>query len=160
MDAKKHYLSLIFFLLVVFVIELGGQWLTATSVTDWYLTLKKPSWTPPSWLFGPVWTLLYILIAISGWLIYTKVERSHKKTLALIVYAIQLFFNLIWSYFFFFLKSPSLALIDISLLAILILINILLFLRLYRSAGVLLIPYFIWVLYAASLNFGIWSLNP
>lgn len=159
MGSKNNYLSLIFFLLVVFLIELGGQWLTAASVNDWYLTLKKPSWNPPSWVFGPVWTLLYISIAISGWLIYTKVEQSSKKTMALIVYTAQLFFNFIWSYFFFYLKSPAWALIDIFILAILILLNIILFSRLYRPAGLLLIPYLIWVLYAASLNFGIWSLN-
>ena len=152
-------LALIGFLLLVFLIEYGGHKLTFTSVKDWYLTLEKPLWTPPSWVFGPIWTILYITIAISGWLVWIRIRPSQNRRLAFLIYGGQLTANLFWSYFFFYLKSPLLGLIDISILIVLIAMNIALFIKLYKPAGLLLIPYFIWTLYASFLNFGIWRLN-
>lgn len=152
-------LALIGFLLLVFLIEYGGHKLTFTSVKDWYLILEKPRWTPPSWIFGPVWTILYITIAISGWLVWIRARPSPDRRLAFLIYGAQLTTNLLWSYFFFYLKSPFLGLIDISILIFLIAMNIALFTKLYKPAGLLLVPYFIWTLYALFLNFGIWRLN-
>lgn len=152
-------LALIGFFLIVFLIEYGGHKLTFTSVKDWYLTLQKPGWTPPSWVFGPVWTILYITIAISGWLVWIRTRPSLDRRLAFLSYGIQLTANLFWSYFFFYLKCPQLGLIDISILIVFIAINIALFTKLYRPAGLLLVPYFVWTLYAAFLNFTIWRLN-
>lgn len=155
----KRIFPLVGFLAVLFLVQWGGETMTFTSVNDWYVGLKKPSWTPPSWVFGPVWTLLYLTIAFSGWMVWVKARRSKMKTLSLCVYGMQLFANLLWSYFFFFLKSPLMGLVDIVLLAILIAINVALFIKVYRPAGVLLIPYLLWTLYAFSLNLAIWELN-
>lgn len=155
----NRWLVLAGFFFLVFLIEWGGQKMTFVSVGDWYLTLKKPSWTPPSWLFGPVWTILYLSIAVSGWLIWMKIKPCERRRHSFFVYGLQLVANLAWSYFFFFLKSPFMGLIDISILMCLIVINIALFAKLYKPAGLLLIPYFLWTLYALSLNWAIWMLN-
>lgn len=155
----KNFYYLVFFLALVFLIEWGGSWLTMSSVNDWYTTLEKPFWTPPSWVFAPAWTILYIMIAISGWLIFVRVKPSRKKTIALNIFYIQLLLNLMWSYFFFYLKSPSIALIDLTLLITAVIVNTVQFSNLYRLAGLMLIPYVIWLLFAATLNFSIaWNL--
>ncbi|MBS0625516.1 MAG: tryptophan-rich sensory protein [Verrucomicrobia bacterium] len=154
-----RWISLIGFTLLVLFIEFLGHKMTFVSVGDWYLTLNKPEWTPPSWLFGPVWTILYLAIAISGWLIWVKIKPSAIRRRAFYIYGAQLVANLLWSYFFFFLKSPLLGLIDIIVLVVLITINTVLFGKLYKPAGILLIPYLIWTLYALSLNLAIWELN-
>ena len=130
-----------------------------SSVSQWYVTLQKPDWTPPSWVFGPVWTVLYLMIAISGWLIWMRKNPLQKKRVALVLYGAQLLCNLLWSYFFFSLQNPGLALLNICALLILIGLNIASFKKLYRPAAILLIPYFLWTLYAAALNAAIWSLN-
>lgn len=155
----KKTFSLIFFLIVVFLIEWIGHQLTFTSVKDWYVTLQKPSWNPPSWVFGPVWTLLYIMIGVSGWQIFIKIKPCREKYIAFGIYSLQLLANILWSYFFFFLKNPGLAFIDILVLTSLIIINIIVFIRLDRKAGFLLIPYLMWTLYATYLNGIIWRLN-
>lgn len=147
-----------FFFLIV-IIEWAGGKLTSVSVADWYLTLKKPVWTPPSWLFGPVWTILYLSIAVSGWLIWMKIKACQMKLISFLIYGAQLAANLLWSFFFFFLKNPFLGVVDICVLLALIAINIFLFVKLYKPAGLLLIPYFLWTLYAFSLNLAIWVLN-
>ncbi len=155
----KKLRSLSLFILLVFFIEWTGYKLTITSVNDWYLLLQKPSWNPPGWLFGPVWTILYIMIAVSGWLVLIKAKPSQQKQHAFIVYTLQLVCNLAWSYFFFFLKNPGFALVDVVGLLVLIGINIKMFTHLYRPAAILLIPYFIWTLFATILNGFIWTLN-
>jgi len=156
----KNYFSLFIFLVIVFSIQLLGSILTLSSVGDWYVTLNKPIWNPPDSIFGFVWTILYLSIAISGWLIYLKTSDLKNKTIALTIYGLQLFFNLSWTYCFFFLKNPALAFADLLILLTLIFINIRLFLNLYRPAGILLIPYFCWSIFAALLNLTIWLLNP
>ncbi len=154
----KKYGSLAAFLLVVLGIGVLGSIFTQVSVKTWYPTLIKTSWTPPPYLFGPVWTALYIMIAISGWLIYIS-PRSNLKNVALTIYGIQLFANLIWSALFFSLKNPVLALLDLYFLFSLIVVMMTLFFQIRRSAGYLLIPYFLWTAYALSLNAGIVALN-
>lgn len=157
---KLHRMvGLLGFLLLVFFIEWGGHEMTFTSVKDWYLTLHKASWNPPSWVFGPVWTLLYISIAVSGWQIWSKIKPCSMRRRSFFFYGAQLAANFSWSFFFFFLKSPLLGLLDLSLLIVLLAINIFYFIKLYRPAGLLLIPYFLWSLYAFFLNFAIWRLN-
>lgn len=155
----KKFSSLFSFFVLIFVIQWVGYQFTVTSVGNWYLTLQKPAWNPPSWVFAPVWTILYVMIAISGWLIYVKVHPCAKRRLAFTSYGLQLFFNLLWSFFFFFLKSPGLALIDLFLLVAMISLNVALFAKLYRPAALLLIPYLVWTLFAAALNFAIWMMN-
>lgn len=154
--SKWWYLSL--FLLLNVVIQIVGAAFTQSSVTTWYPTLEKASWNPPGWVFGPVWTLLYCLIAIGGWLIYLKPpSRARKK--ALVIYWMQLGVNGIWSYLFFYLKSPILGLVDIFILVILIGWALFIFRRLSYYAFLIFVVYFLWTLYAATLNSAIWLLN-
>lgn len=155
----KNWFSLLIFLALVLLIEWVGHILTIHSVGSWYLTLHKPAWNPPGWVFAPVWTILYVTIGISGWLIFIKMGSFQKNKSAFLIYGVQLFFNVLWSYFFFYLKSPFLALLCILVLLSMILVNIMSFLKIYRPAAFLLVPYFIWTVFAAVLNAAIWSLN-
>jgi len=159
MNFRKKLFSLCLFVLGVALIEWLGHLLTMSSVRDWYVTLQKPSWTPPAYVFGPVWTILYAMIAIAGWRVFIKMSASGKKTEAFWMYSLQLTCNLLWSFFFFFLKNPLFALIDILTLLLLIIFNIKAFYRIDKVAGILLVPYLIWTFYAFLLNFAIWSLN-
>lgn len=158
MKKKRTWISLLNFIILCLALELIGSYWTNQSVSTWYRQLIKPMWTPPGWVFGPIWTILYIMIAIAGWLIY-KAKHSHHRSLALMLYGSQLALNFIWSFLFFSLKSPILGLIDILLLSLLIILTIIKGWRVRSLAGILLIPYLIWVIYAASLNAGIWILN-
>lgn len=154
----KNRCSLIFFIVLCLTVEIFASYWTNETVSTWYPQLNKPFWTPPGWVFGPVWTTLYLMIAISGWLIY-KAEHSPKRSVALIFYAGQLILNFLWSFFFFSLKSPILGLIDILFLLSMIILTIISAWRVRSLAGILLVPYPIWVLYATTLNAGIWLLN-
>lgn len=158
MKQKQLWISFVIFILLCFIVQLAGSFWTKETLSTWYTTLKKPSWTPPDWIFGPVWSALYIMIAISGWLIY-RAEYSYKRTVALMFYGSQLALNFIWSFLFFSLRSPSLGLIDIVLLCLLISLTIFKAWTVRPLASLLLIPYLIWVIYAASLNAGIWLFN-
>ncbi len=131
---------------------------TRPSVDSWFATLKKPIFAPPNWLFAPAWTLLYIMMGIAFYLIWQQ-GYSVKLRLAFAVYALQLILNLLWSLFFFGLHSPLLGFADIIILWIVVLINIILFYRLRRAAGLLLIPYILWLTFASVLNLSIVLLN-
>lgn len=123
---------------------------------DWYQSLAKPAWTPPGWLFGPVWLALYLLMALAAWKVWIAVRGIDA---ALLVYLAQLLLNALWSWLFFGLQRIDLALADIVGLWLLIVATIVLFQRRDRLAAVLLWPYLAWVTYAAALNFEIWRLN-
>lgn len=156
---QKHIQSSLFiFILLCLTVEIFASYWTNQTVSTWYPELKKTPWNPPGWVFGPVWTVLYLMIAISGWLIY-KAEPSHPRSIALAAYGGQLVLNFIWSFFFFSLKSPILGLLDIILLSLLIILTIIKAWHVRQLAAILLIPYLIWVLYATTLNAGIWLLN-
>lgn len=135
-----------------------GSLFTSMSVKTWYQTIKKPVFNLPEWLFAPVWTILFILIGLSFYFVWIN-NFGKYKNLWLFTYFLQLFFNLLWSAFFFGLKSPLLACIVISILWILIVINIVLFYKVIPISGFLLIPYILWVSFAAILNFSIVTLN-
>ncbi len=157
--SNRQWLSLLGFLVLSFAIEIvAGLW-TSSSVGTWYTTLTKPAWTPPGWIFGPVWTLLYIGIAVAGWRVWRERDSEAVKG-AMTCYGIQYVLNLAWSGLFFGLRNPAFGLIDIVLLLILVAMTIRLFLRIDRAAGLILIPYFLWVAFATALNFSIWRLNP
>lgn len=158
MKKKTFWVSFVVFILLCFIVEIVGSFWTNETVATWYPQLTKPSWTPPDWIFGPVWSCLYIMIAVSGWLIY-RAKHSHNRTTALILYGAQLASNFIWSFLFFSLCSPILGMIDIILLSVLILLTIIKAWPVTRVGSFLLIPYFIWVVYATTLNMGIWLLN-
>ncbi|MDQ2801589.1 MAG: tryptophan-rich sensory protein [Pseudomonadota bacterium] len=125
---------------------------------EWYERLNKPSWRPPNWLFAPVWTLLYLMIAVSGWLIWRKAGIAGAG-LPLAVYALQLVFNAVWSPIFFGLHRPDLAFVDILLVWASIIATIVLFYPIHVGAALLLVPYFLWVTFAAGLNLAMWRLN-
>jgi tryptophan-rich sensory protein len=136
-----------------------GSLFTAPAIPVWYAALKKPVFSPPSFLFAPVWTALYIMMGISLYLIIKEgFEKSSVKT-AVGIFAVQLFLNFIWSPVFFGLKSPFAALIIIILMWFAIIINIVSFHRIKKQAGVLLIPYLLWVSFATVLNYSVWYLN-
>jgi tryptophan-rich sensory protein len=135
-----------------------GSFFTASSISTWYAGLNKPSFNPPSWIFGPVWTILYILMGVSLFLV-VKRGFSKKNKLALKFFGVQLVLNTLWSILFFGLRNPLLAFVDIILLWIFILLTILKFYRISKWSSYLLMPYILWVSFASVLNYAIWMLN-
>lgn len=143
----------VFGLLVAAVAAVGG--LAVRDAGDEYARLARPDWAPPSWLFGPVWTALYVLIAIAGWLVW----RRSGWTPAFWVYGAQLVLNAAWTPLFFGAGRYGLAFGDIVVLWLLIGVTVALFGRISRLAAALLLPYWAWVTFAAALNFSVWRLN-
>jgi tryptophan-rich sensory protein len=135
-----------------------GSLLTKPSISGWYSVLRKPSWTPPNWLFGPVWSALYLGMAIAAWLVWRRAGVSAAK-LALTLFALQLVLNVGWSAIFFTLHIPGFAFAEIVLLWLLILATAASFWPVSRAAGWLMVPYLSWVGFAAALNCAIWRLN-
>lgn len=128
--------------------------------TSWYPRLKKPSWTPPAWIFGPVWSLLYLMMGLASWLVWTKRDQKESGVnTALGWYGFQLGLNVLWSIVFFGLRRPALALVDIFALWGSLLATIFKFNRVRQGAALLLVPYFLWVSFAAALNAMIAWLN-
>jgi len=134
-----------------------GSIFTASTVSSWYPTLIKPNFSPPSWLFAPVWVLLYFLMGISLYLIWQNRARDNKKSL--IIFGIQLILNVFWSFLFFGLRSPLYGLIDILFLLAAIILTIVLSFKISSYAAILLIPYLAWVCFATILNYSIITLN-
>jgi benzodiazapine receptor len=128
------------------------------SIEGWYAALKKPVFSPPNYVFGPVWTLLYILLGVGLYLIISAPGASARTT-ALTVFAIQLFLNLSWSFLFFYLRLPGVAFVEILVLWVCILLMIVTFFRVSPMAAYLQIPYLLWVTFASVLNGSIWYLN-
>ncbi len=135
------------------LVGLVGTPFTVAAIPTWYQSLNKPFFSPPNWIFGPVWTALYLLMGISAYLVWIKKG-------ALNYFLIQLFLNFLWSVLFFGLRSPLLGFIDIVTLWIFILITILQFYKISKPAAYLLIPYLLWVSFATLLNLSIILLNP
>ena len=154
----QTWAGLLLFLTICFGIAAIGGMATSASVSAWYPTLIKPPFNPPDWVFGPVWSVLYLLIAISGWRVWLRRGFSGAPA-AMALYGGHLIANLAWSLIFFGFRSPGLALIDIAVLLVLIGFNIRAFSRIDEIAATLLWPYFGWVSFAAFLNFSIWILN-
>lgn len=132
---------------------------TADSIQNWYSTLNKPFFNPPNWIFAPVWTILYILIGISAGMIWHKGLDQNGVKWALGLFVGQFVLNLLWSPFFFNLQAPTIALIIIIVLWFLILVTIMNFNKINKTAGRLMIPYFMWVSFATLLNGAIVYLN-
>jgi len=133
---------------------------TQTSVNTWYPTLNKPSFTPPNWAFPVAWTTLYIFMGIAAGLVWSRIEyEADVVRKSLTYFAIQLALNALWSYLFFGLKNPLLALIEIVLLWLMIYETYAQFKKVSKIASYLFIPYLIWVTYASALNASIWWLN-
>jgi translocator protein len=137
----------------------ASSFFTVSSVSTWYETLNRPVLNPPSWVFGPVWTVLYILMGVSLFLVWSRGVRAGKEWVAIGVFVFQLVLNFFWSIAFFGAQNPALALINILLLWFSILITMILFYRLSKTAVYLLVPYLFWVTFATYLNYSIWLLN-
>ena len=151
---KKHSLCrLVLFIAIAQGAGLLGLFFMG-SIDGWYATLSKPALNPPSWIFGPVWTMLYVLIGVTGYIVWRQGEYQ-----ALNVYWAQLAVNALWTPLFFGLQNPLVALFDIVLLWILIVWTMVVFARVHKVAGVLLIPYLLWVSFATYLNAMIVYLN-
>ncbi len=161
-SAKAFVVNLLvlagFVLLVAGVAAFGGLFSARTS-GEWYQNLEMPPWQPPSWVFGPVWTILYILIAVSGWLTWRRTGLAGQGLRAMTVYLIQLALNGVWPLLFFGLERPGLAFGGIVCLWVAIVLNGVLFWRSSRVAAALLAPYLAWVTFAAALNLYIWLVN-
>jgi tryptophan-rich sensory protein len=137
---------------------IGSQW-TVTDAGSWYQSIEMPSWNPPGWVFGPVWTLLYIAMAVAAWLVWLKERDGRAVGVPLTVWAVQLLLNLSWTYVFFERQSIAGGVVVIALLWLAIVATIAVFRRCSRPAGWLLAPYLAWVTFAAALNVAIWRLN-
>lgn len=153
----RDAVALLGFVALCLAVAAAGGAVTATSVGTWYAGLAKPSFNPPDWVFGPVWTALYLMMAVAGWRVWRK--RSAGARLALGAWALQLALNLFSSLVFFGLRSIGAALAEIAVLLAAILATALLSWRIDRVAGALLVPYAAWVAFAALLNAALWRLN-
>ena len=136
-----------------------GSLFTFKAIPTWYKGLRKPPYTPPNWAFGPVWTILYILMGISVFLVWQKGLATSGATLAFTLFWVQLAFNALWSIIFFGMKSKGGGIITILVLWLLIMATIITSFRVSGWAGSLLIPYIVWVSIASYLNIGVWLLN-
>lgn len=145
-------------LAITFAAAALGSAATSSSLGDWYAALNKPAWNPPNWIFGPVWTTLYFLMAIAAWLVYRS-RGFRAANGALVLYGLQLALNVGWSVVFFGLQMPGLALTEIVLLWLAIAATLLAFRRHSTIASWLLAPYLAWTSFAAVLNFTLWRLN-
>jgi len=136
-----------------------GSFLTTPNIDPWYTSLNKPWFTPPNWLFSPTWTVLFILMGLALFLILKDGRQNRYFKAACLSFGFQLFLNLYWSFLFFYIKQPPLAFYAIVSLWSMIFVNIYYFYQIKKSAAYLLIPYIVWVTFAAVLNYSIWLLN-
>ena len=154
----KAILKLSFCILVPLLIGGISGYATAVNINTWYVTLHKPSFNPPNYLFGPVWTILYILMGVSFYMILQSQKTEFRKK-AIIIYIIQLCLNFCWSFLFFKFQLLGLAFIEIMFMWGSILTMIILFMEINKKAALIQIPYLLWVSFASVLNGSIWFLN-
>ncbi len=152
--ADPNTLALLGFVAANFLVAMSGALFRPG---QWYETLDKPPWTPPNWLFGPVWMVLYGMIAVAGWLVWREVGLSLA---AFAPYVVQLLLNALWSALFFGMRRMRLALYEVALLWLGIAVNIAVFLPIEPGAALLLVPYIVWVTIAAALNYEVVRRNP
>lgn len=138
---------------------LMGSLFTSPAIPGWYATLAKPAFSPPNWIFAPVWTTLFVLMGISMYLVWNKGLQNRDVKISMLMFGIQLVLNVLWSFLFFGLRSPLYAFVEIIILWFAIAYTIQNFLKTSRTAGLLLVPYILWVSFAAFLNLYIWNLN-
>jgi tryptophan-rich sensory protein len=155
---KINWSKLILSILICLAVGWLGSIFTTAAVQTWYAGINKPSFNPPNWIFAPVWTILFILMGLALYLIMVK-GKGPKAKQAQIIFSIQLVLNILWSFCFFYLHSPLAGLIEIVFLWVFILLTIIYFYKISKTAAYLLLPYILWVSFAAFLNFTIWRLN-
>jgi translocator protein len=155
---ENSWTPLIIASLVAVVTAVAGG--LATEIGPWYTTLKKPSWQPPNWLFGPVWTTIFILAVIASVMAWRRAESSFDQILTIGLFGINALLNIFWSLIFFTLKRPDWAVVEVAFLWLSILVLIVFFWRFSPTSSLLLLPYLIWVSIASYLNWTIIKLNP
>jgi tryptophan-rich sensory protein len=155
---NKDLLGLVVWLFIAYATSAIGA-IGSLQAASFYTSLVQPDWAPPAWVFGPVWSVLFTMIGVSGWLIWRRRHKGLGNTWW-VLFFLQLAANALWSWVFFAWRLGGLAFLDITVLAVLIVSNIWLFWRVSQLASVLLIPYLCWVCFAAMLNFSLWQLNP
>ncbi|MEA4956217.1 Tryptophan-rich protein TspO [bioreactor metagenome] len=156
---KEDIIKLVISFLIVYIIAIIGSLFTSPEISTWYASIAKPAWTPAGWVFPIVWNILYILMSIGLFLVWREgIQNKNVKT-ALIIFSIQLSLNLIWSIIFFGFHSIVGGLGIIIILWIFILLNIITFYKVSKLAGIVLIPYIIWVTIAMYLNYSVYLLN-
>ncbi len=158
-NRKNTAIKLVISILVTFSAAGIGSFFTTPNIPTWYASLNKPFFSPPNWLFGPVWSFLYLLMGISLFLIWVNDVPAIQKRKAVILYFIQLTLNTLWSVIFFGMRLPSLALVEILILETTIILTALQFRKISVKAARLLIPYILWVAFATMLNLSIVVLN-
>ena len=156
---KFQFLPFIICLLIPLAIGALGGFFTFESVKTWYITLNKPSFNPPNGIFGPVWTTLYTLMGISSYWVWQKRKVVMGYQWALFAYILQLILNLMWSFLFFYQQQIGFALVEIIILLLSIITTAFLFYRIDKRAGLLFIPYILWVSFASYLTYSIYILN-
>lgn len=158
MAPTRRLLGLAGWVLLCLAVAAVSGWATVEGVRTWYPTIAKPSWTPPSWLFGPVWTALYVAMGVAAWRVW-RIGGFRAARTALGLFLAQLAVNGLWSPIFFAWHRLGLAVLDIGLLWLLIVATIVAFRRHDRVAALLLLPYLAWVTFASALTVAIWRLN-
>jgi benzodiazapine receptor len=156
---KTDYKKLAAAILVCLSAGFIGSFFTLSSIPTWYATIQKPAFNPPNWVFGPVWTTLYILMGISAYMVWMKGWDKKEVRNALAIFAVQLVLNTLWSVIFFGANKLFYSFVVIVFLWMAIAANIFLFNRISRNAALLMVPYLAWVSFAAFLNYSIWQLN-
>jgi tryptophan-rich sensory protein len=157
-EGASQWLGLAAAVAVCFAAAAVGSLYTTPAIPGWYASLQKPAWNPPNWVFGPVWTLLYLMMSVAVWLVWR--ERGFAgATLPLALFFLQLILNALWSVIFFGWRNPALALVEIFFLWAAIFATMLAFWRVSHTAGWLMWPYLLWVTFAGFLNLNIWKLN-
>ena len=155
----KKVLKFIISIIICQSAGIFGSLFTFEAVPDWYITLEKPFFAPPNWIFGPVWIILYYLMGVSLYIVWKDELKSKTRNVFFVVFAIQLILNALWSLLFFGLKSPLLGLIDILILDVMLVVTIFYAKRVSKYAAMLLIPYMVWIIIASVLNYAIMVLN-
>jgi tryptophan-rich sensory protein len=156
MEKTRHIIGLVLCLVICFAAAGIGSLYTIPSISTWYVLLPKPAWTPPNWVFGPVWTVLYLLMAIAAWLVWRQRGSVRAAAAPLALFTIQLILNVGWSIVFFGQHLPGIGLLVIIFLWLAILATLIACWRVAPLAGWLLLPYLLWVSYASALNYAIW----
>lgn len=155
-DTKKTLIACSVWIVICLTLSGLAGWVTGHNIQSWYIHIQKPSFNPPSWVFAPVWTVLYIMIGISGGLLWV---RQKEMKAGYTFFLLQLLANFSWSFLFFAWHQIGLAMLDIVVLITLIILTIMTSLKKCKWAAYMLMPYLAWVLFAGTLNFCLWQLN-
>jgi len=156
---NKKIIRILIAVVICLFVGFLSSFATQSSISDWYISLNKPRFNPPNWIFAPVWTVLYVLMGIAAGIVWNKGSYHKWVKTAMYHFIFQLIFNAAWSIVFFGMRSPGLGLIVIVILLTLIVLTIRWFRIINKTAALLLIPYLLWVSFATILNYSIWVLN-